>query len=101
MLLGDISSLIPELQTFRSPGALFFGNSLPSLPSFYISEQMIMALQDVGKTEHNGAKHTQGAWCTKYEAKQASKKHRRRNWKHEYAHLDPVELLGMPKNDGG
>jgi hypothetical protein len=34
----------------------------------------------VKKTEHNGAKHGQGAlWGTKYEAKSGSRKIRRRN----------------------
>ena len=38
----------------------------------------------VSKTEHNGAKHGQGAfWGTKLEAKSGSKKIRRQNFKKE------------------
>ena len=39
---------------------------------------------NVRKTEHSGAKYGRGAhWGTKYEAKQGSKKLRRRSWKLE------------------
>lgn len=47
-----------------------------------------MANLKVVKTEHNGAKHGHGAWGTKVEAKQASKKTRRRNWKLEVKTID-------------
>jgi len=33
------------------------------------------------KANHNGAKNGGGAWCTRFEAKRASKKIRRRNGK--------------------
>lgn len=42
-----------------------------------------MSLEKLLKTEHNGAKRGQGAWTTKYEAKTASRKRRRKNWKKE------------------
>ena len=46
-----------------------------------------MALEKLKKTEHNGAKHGQGAWTTKVEAKTASRKRRRESWKMERGRL--------------
>jgi hypothetical protein len=46
-----------------------------------------MAVEKLKKTEHNGAKHGQGAWTTKFEAKTASRKRRRESWKMERGRL--------------
>ncbi len=42
-----------------------------------------MALEKLKKTDYNGAKHSRGAWTSKYDAKVSSRKRRRENWKKE------------------